>query len=43
MAQQQYAWAIPHIENGLDAIPFATLDRDDIARWIEGLSAGGRL
>ena len=26
-AQQQYAWAIPHIENGLGAIPLATLDQ----------------
>jgi integrase len=42
-AQQQYAWAIPHIENGLGAIPLATLDRDDVARWIENLAAGGRL
>ena len=42
-AQQQYEWAIPHIENGLGAIPLATLDRDDVARWIEALAAGGRL
>ncbi len=42
-AQQQYAWAIPHIENGLGAIPLATLDRDDVARWIENLAVGGRL
>jgi hypothetical protein len=42
-AQQQYAWAIPHIENGLGAIPLATLDRDDVARWIEGLASGGKL
>ena len=34
-ARQQYEWAIPHIENGLGAIPLATLDRKDVARWIE--------
>ncbi len=42
-AQEQYAWAIPHIEGGLGAIPLATLDRDDIERWIEALAAGGKL
>ena len=42
-AQEQYAWAIPHIEDGLGAIPLATLDRDDVAQWIEALAAGGRL
>lgn len=42
-AQEQYAWAIPHIESGLGAIPLATLDRDDVTRWIEGLAAGGKL
>ncbi|MEJ7800400.1 MAG: hypothetical protein WKF60_07770, partial [Ilumatobacter sp.] len=42
-ARQQYEWAIPHIENGLGAIPLATLDRDDVARWIDAVAAGGRL
>ncbi len=42
-AQEQYAWAIPHIESGLGAIPLANLDRDDVARWIEALAAGGKL
>ena len=42
-AQGQYAWAIPHIEDGLGAIPLATLDREDVARWIEALAAGGKL
>lgn len=42
-AQEQYAWAIPHIEDGLGAIPLATLDREDVARWIEALAAGGEL
>ncbi len=42
-ARQQYEWAIPDIENGLGAIPLATMDRDDVARWIDALAAGGRL
>ncbi len=42
-ARQQYEWAIPHIELGLGAIPLATLDREDVARWIEALAGGGRL
>lgn len=42
-AQEQYAWAIPHIVSGLGAIPLATLDRDDVTRWIDGLAAGGKL
>ncbi len=42
-ARQQYEWAIPHIENGLGAIPIATLDRDDVARWIDDLAAAGKL
>jgi integrase len=42
-AQQQYEWAIPHIENGLGAIQLSMLDREDIAGWIEGLAAGGKL
>jgi len=42
-AQEQYAWAIPHIEDGLGAVPLATLDREDVARWIEVLAAGGKL
>jgi integrase len=42
-AQQQYEWAIPHIENGLGAIQLSILDREDIARWIEALAAGGKI
>ena len=42
-SQQQYEWAIPHIEDGLGAIPLATLDREDVTRWIEALAAGGKL
>jgi len=42
-AQEQYAWAIPHIEAGLGAIQLSMLDRDDVAGWIEALAAGGKL
>lgn len=42
-AQEQYAWAIPHIEAGLGAIQLSMLDRDDVAGWIETLAAGGKL
>ena len=42
-AQEQYAWAIPHIEAGLGAIQVSMLDRDDVAGWIEGLANGGKL
>lgn len=42
-AQEQYAWAIPHIENGLGAITLSRLDRDDVTEWIEQLAAGGAL
>lgn len=42
-ARQQYEWAIPHIENGLGAIQLSRLDREDVATWIDGLAAGGKL
>ena len=42
-AQEQYAWAIPHIENGLGAIMLSTLDRNDVAGWIDRLAGGGKL
>lgn len=42
-AQEQYAWAIPHIERGLGAIPLARLDRDDVADWITALASAGAL
>ena len=42
-AQQQYEWAIPHIDDGLGAIQLSLLDRDDVARWIDGLAADGKL
>ena len=41
-AQEQYAWAIPHIEAGLGAIQLSMLDRDDVAGWIEGSANGGK-
>ena len=42
-AREQYAWAIPHIEQGLGAIPLARLDRDDVADWINTLASAGTL
>ncbi|MEO8265755.1 MAG: site-specific integrase [Ilumatobacteraceae bacterium] len=42
-AREQYAWAIPHIEHGLGAIPLARLDRDDVADWINALASAGKL
>lgn len=30
-SQEQYEWAIPHIEAGLGAIQVSMLDRDDVA------------
>ena len=42
-AREQYAWAIPHIERGLGAIPLARLDRDDVADWINALANEGTL
>ena len=42
-AREQYAWAIPHIEQGLGAIPLSRLDRDDVASWITGLASAGTL
>ena len=42
-SQEQYEWAIPHIENGLGAIQLAMLDREDVAIWITNLANGGKL
>ncbi len=42
-AREQYSWAIPHIEQGLGAIPLARLDRDDVADWINALASAGTL
>ncbi len=41
--REGYAWAVPHIEAGLGAVPLARLDREDVGAWLEGLAAGGRL
>ncbi len=42
-AREQYAWAIPHIEGGLGAIRLDRLDREDVARWLDGLASAGQL
>ena len=42
-SQEQYEWAIPHIENGLGAIQLGMLDREDVATWITNLANGGKL
>jgi len=42
-AQEQYAWAIPHIEAGLGAIQLLMLVREDVAGWIQALANGGKL
>ena len=42
-SRESYEWAIPHIEAGIGAIPIARLDREDVAKWIEGLAAAGEL
>ena len=42
-AQEQYAWAIPHIEAGLGAIQLSMLVREDVAGWIQALANGGKL
>lgn len=39
----QYEWAAGHIKSGLGGIRADQLERDDIARWLEGLAAEGRL
>ena len=42
-AQEQYAWAIPHIEAGLGAIQLSMLVREGVAGWIQALANGGKL
>lgn len=39
----QYEWAASHIKAGLGAIRVDHLDRDDVARWLDGLAAGGKM
>ena len=41
--REQYRWAAGHIKTGLGGIRADQLERDDIARWLEGLAAEGRL
>ncbi len=38
----QYEWAAGHIREGLGAIRVDDLERDDVARWLEGLATGGK-
>lgn len=39
----QYEWAARHIDAGLGGVRLDRLDRDDVARWLEGLAADGAL
>jgi integrase len=41
--QIQYRWAATHITAGLGAIALHSLDREDIARWLNGLARDGKL
>lgn len=41
--RQQYEWTIPHIDAGIGAVRLDRLDRDDVARWLEGMANGGAL
>ncbi len=38
-----YEWAGGHIKAGVGAVRVDRLERDDVARWLDGLAAGGRL
>ena len=38
-----YEWAAGHIVRDLGAIRIDRLDRQDVARWLDGLAAGGEL
>ena len=38
-----YEWAGGHIKAGIGAVRVDRLERDDVARWLDGLAAGGRL
>jgi integrase len=39
----QYEWAAGHINAGIGGVRLDRLDRDDVARWLEGLAAAGKL
>ena len=41
--RSQYEWAAGHICTGIGGVRVDRLDRDDVARWLEGLAADGRL
>ena len=41
--RQQYQWAAGHIKTGLGGIPADYVERDDIARWLEGLAGESQL
>jgi hypothetical protein len=38
----QYEWAATHIQQGLGAVSLESLDRDDVAQWLDGLATGGQ-
>jgi integrase len=38
----QYEWAAGHMRRGIGAIRVDRLDREDVARWLEGLATGGQ-
>ena len=41
--KMQYEWAAGHLKNGLASLSIDSLDRDDIARWLEASAAEGQL
>ncbi len=40
-SRMQYEWAAAHIRRDLGAVRVDRLGREDVARWLEGLAAGG--
>lgn len=41
--RMQYEWAAAHIESGIGAIRVDRLEREDVARWLDGLAAAGEM
>jgi len=41
--REQYEWTIPHIDAGIGAVRLDRLDRDDVARWLDGMATSGTL
>lgn len=39
--RMQYEWAAGHIRSGIGGVAVDQLDRADVARWLDGLAAGG--